>query len=569
MKMTYLCFFATLVAAPVLAEEPDAPAPAAAGTATPTAPPKPTFSLGLDQSVKMALENNPDIMVEKLGPEAGREGVTLAAGAYDPLLAANVLRTAAVQPSTNILTGGTRISQNAFVYNGSLSKLFATGGSATLSFTNTRSTTNSTIASFSPLFQSGLSLSVTQPLLRNFFNDASREQLKVAKNNQTISDAQFAQIVANTIATAKQQYYELIYSIDNLDAARRSLDLAKQLLSENRIRVRVGTLAPLDVVQAQSEAAGREGDVIVAEAALADAEDALRRTILPRTQPELWALQIAPTDHPGTERTSVDVDKAIQVALKNRTDMTVARKTLESQQIAASYAAGQTRPQLDLVASYAYNGVGGTEYQRNTFGGPVVAVIPGGYSDALSAITGRDFPTWTAGVNFSYPILNRAASARAAIARITRDQAEASLRRLQIDVEVQVRKAVRAVESNYKSVEATQAARILQEQRLDAENKKFAAGMSTNFLVTSAQRDLATARVLELRSIANYNESLVTLDLVQQANPSGITIVGGGSGLSTSGTATTSTTPKATTSGTSTTAAPGSSTTVPPSTTTP
>jgi len=179
-------------------------------------------------------------------------------------------------------------------------------------------------------------------------------------------------------------------------------------------------------------------------------------------------------------------------------------------------------PQLNFVGSYGATGQGGTQLVRdlsNGFGGPIVDTIPGGYGDALDSVFRRDYPGWMVGVNLSIPILNRQAKASRAKAQISQEQAQASLTRLELQIATEVRNAGRAVEANSKLVDATHAARILAERRLDAEEKKFAAGMSTNFFVTQAQRDLAVAEVNELQAILNYRKSLIEFDRVQDAGP--------------------------------------------------
>jgi outer membrane protein len=160
--------------------------------------------------------------------------------------------------------------------------------------------------------------------------------------------------------------------------------------------------------------------------------------------------------------------------------------------------------------------VGGTQLRDPITREPLPSPIPGGFGDAISSVFGRDFPTWTLGVTVSYPIFNRQASAGRAQAQIAVQQTEANLRRLELSIVQEVRSVARAVETNFKRIQSTRAARILQERRLDAEEKRFAAGMSTNFLVTQAQRDLAFAEVAELRSVADYRKSLVDFDRVQE-----------------------------------------------------
>ena len=495
------------------AQEPVAPPP----SPPPTSPARPTLELSLDESVKRALENNNDIAVERYNPELSEQSIRLYRGNYDPLLTSAVSQNSRTSPATNAFAGATKVDSKTTTYNFGAVQLLRTGGNARLDFTNNRGNTNSVFNTFNPSYNSALNANLSQPFLRNFRIDASRLQLKVAKKNREISDVQFQQTVTNVVASVKDLYYDLLYAIDNLEAQRKSLSLAQKLLDENQIRVKVGTMAPLDVVAAQSEVASREEGVIVAEAALMDAEDAIKSAIFPTNDPAVWALRIVPTDRPTAEPLTVDVEAATKKALDQRTDVMAARKNLENADVNVQYASNQRLPDLSVVAAYGSSGIGGTIIERQGFGGPIIRTTPGGYSDALSNVFGRDFPTWTLGLNFSYPIFNRQAAATSARAQISREQTQTSLRRLEMQVASEVRSAGRALETNYKRVESTRAARVLQEQRLDAEQKKFAAGMSTNFVVTQAQRDLALALVAELRAVADYRKSLVNFDRVQVA----------------------------------------------------
>ncbi len=482
-----------------------------------------TLELSLDDAVKRALDNNVDIAVARFDPQLSVQAVRGAAGYFDPYLTATYARSSSDTKGTSAFSGGTVVNAKQDVWNlGATVPLEPTGGNVQLAFNNNRGDTNSTFTNFNPVYNSNLTLSLSQPFLRNFMIDAPRQQLRIAKKNREISDLQFHAIIVNTVAGVKGAYYNLIYAIDNLAAARKSLDLAKRLLNENEIRVKVGTMAPLDIVTAQAEMASREEGVIVAENAVGNSEDALKQAIFPKDDPATWALRIVPTDRPTAEPIPVDVAAAVKNALANRTDVVAARKGLESSDITLQYARNQLLPDVSLVASYGAAGAGGTEFVRDPpLGGPVVSTIPGGYSDALSEVFGRDFPTWSVGVKLAYAIPNRSAKAAAAQARISKDQALASLRRLELAVATQVRTAARGVESGFKQVSSTKAARVLAEQRLDAEEKKFAAGMSTNFLVMQAQRDLATAEVTEIQAIANYRTSVVNFQRVQEAGVSG------------------------------------------------
>jgi outer membrane protein TolC len=192
------------------------------------------------------------------------------------------------------------------------------------------------------------------------------------------------------------------------------------------------------------------------------------------------------------------------------------------------------KPRLDFVAGYGGSGAGGTQIIREPpIGGEIVETIPGGYGDALSEAFGNDFPTWNVGVQFSYAIPNRSNKALRAQARLSQQQALVSLQRLELQVAQEVRTAGRGVLSGFKRVASASAARELMAERLDAEQKKFDAGMSTNFLVTQAQRDLATQEVIELQATAEYFKSLVNFQRVQEAGVSGLgaaVVLGGAAG---------------------------------------
>jgi outer membrane protein TolC len=484
---------------------------------------RPTLQLSLEEVVKRALENNLDIQVEKFNPEASAIRIReVEGGAYDTNLSATLRTTSATSGATSFLSGGQKVNSDTAIWNFGATQYVKSGGTFALTFSNNKVDTDNAFATLNPSFGSTLTATLTQPLLRNFKIDSTRNSIRVTKRNKEISDVQFRQIVTYTVAQVKKQYYDLIAAIDNLDAQRKSLALARKLLEENQIKVRVGTMAPLDVVQAESEVASREEGVITAEQAIRETEDALKRAIFPRNDEQIWSLQVVPTDRAAFEAVTVDVDAAIKQALEGRTDLVVARKQLETIENNAQLARNQVLPAFNLNASYGGSGVGGTQLKDPATGQPLATPIPGGYGDALGTI--NDFPTWYVGVTMSYPLFNKAAKAQDARTKLALDQARTSLARLEMAIASEVRSAARSVETNLKRVASTRAAKTLQAQRLDAEEKKFAAGMSTNFLVTQAQRDLAVAEFNELRAIADYRKSVVDFERIREAG------AGGGSG---------------------------------------
>jgi outer membrane protein TolC len=504
---------AALAAAIVLAPQALAQDPAAAE--------RPVLELSLDDAVERALKNNADLAVEKYRPEIAQQNVRFASGVYDPFVTGRIDKGSRTTPANNAFTGGEKVETDTLNWNFGVNQYLPTGAFVQVDFVNDKADTNSVFQTFNPSYGSNLNLSLSQPILRDFSLDANRLAIKVSKNNRDISDTQYRQTVINVVANVKKAYYDVIAAGDNLNAQRQSLGLAQKLLEENQIKVKVGTLAPLDVVAAESEKASREEGVINAETLLALAEDNLKAAIFPKNDPATWALRVVPTDRPSAEPRIVNTEAAIQNALAARLDMQAAKKDIETQDLNVRFAKSQTLPTVDFIAAYGATGLGGTQV-RDAFGEPLPQPIPGGYGDAVSDVFGREFPTWTIGVNLSYPILNRGAKAAQARAQLTKEQSLASLNRLEIQIAAEVRSAARNVEANYKRVESTRAARVLQERRLDAEEKKFAAGMSTNFLVTQAQRDLADANVAEIRAILDYSKSQIEFDRVQQAGIAGV-----------------------------------------------
>ncbi len=514
-----------VIPAPASAQAPQEPSATAPAQPKFAAPQGGTLPLSLDEAVARALENNVDIQVERYNPELAAENVRGAEGYYDPFLFSTLTKSSTDTKGTNAFSGGETVNTKTGLWDFGVQQQLPTGGVFNVAFNNNKRDTNNTFSTFNPVYNSFLSLNLTQPLLQNFKTNAARTQIKLAKKNREITDVQFRQAVINTIATVKGFYYDLLFAIDNLAANQKNLQLAKKLLEENEIRVKVGTMAPLDVVTAQSEVASREEGVIVAENDLAQAEDNVKRLIFPQNDPLMWSTKVQPTDRatvdPGAE-SQVNLDAAITNALQNRTDVVAARKNLENEDYRLALAKSRKLPQLDLIANYGGAGAGGTQLIRDPpLGGPVVDTIPGSYGDAVSEVFGFDFPTWTVGFNVSYAIPNRSAKAAEAQARISKDQTLTSFRRLELQVAAEVRTAGRGVESGFKRVQSTQAARVLAAQRLDAEEKKFAAGMTTNFLVTQAQRDLAQAEVNNLRAVADYRKSVINFQRVQEAGVSG------------------------------------------------
>ena len=315
---------------------------------------------------------------------------------------------------------------------------------------------------------------------------------------------------------------------------RQALALAEQLVEDNRFRVEVGTMAPIDVVQAQSEAAARRQSLAQAVETQRANELVLKELIVGGTSDPLWNAEIDPTDQPRIEATPIDLQEAIRVALDRRTDVSRARRQLDINEATVDNLRNSALPALDLIGSYRLTGQGGPQLVpagnsfEDLFGG-TGGVIPGGYQDALRSIAQADYPVWSVQLQMTWPLGRSADRAAYERARWEQQQNDARIRRIELRIASEVTDAALRIESVGDRIEAATASRELAEEQLEAEESKFEAGLSTNFFVLQSQRDLAAAQDAELRAILDYQRALIGFDRSQRASlgAAGITMVTG------------------------------------------
>jgi outer membrane protein len=515
----------------------------AAATAQETG--RPVRELRLSEVVQLALEKNLDISVERLNPQGVDLQIAAIRNGYKPVATSTVGQRDQVRLPNSLLNGGTQVNNTTTTYNFGLAQTVGRfGGSYALNWSNNRVETSDTFSNFNPTFTTGLVFAYTQPLLRGLFIDNQRQQLQITQINREISEESLRSTVTQTLANVRNAYWDLVFARNSVDVAQRALQLADKLVEDNRARVEVGTLAPLDIVQAEAEAANRRQALAVAEAALQTAELALKRFIVSGTEDPLWRQELTPIDLPSVEPAPTDIEGAVRKALERRTDLVTARRNLESTDVSMRYYRNQSLPALDLIGSYGAQGIGGTSYIRQGSGvtSVITGAVPGGYADALGLLRRLDYPNWNLQLNLTYNIGESQSDAQYARARLQKNQGQQRLRALELQVATEVTNAALSVQSNLKRVEAAVAARELAEKRLEAEQSKFEVGMSTNFFVVQAQRDLRDAQNSELRALADYRKSLVVFERVQEAPGSGgggLNNLGTGTGATAGGTTTT------------------------------
>jgi outer membrane protein len=506
------------------------PAPAPTTTAPPQQPAAPPAAAGpvrqltVDDAVRLALEQNLGVQVERLNPQLQDYSIAQAYTAWRPGLTAGLSAQSQDSPPSSFLSGASdKITSRNSGGNVGVTQLLPWGTSYAVSYDTNRFTTNNVFSSFNPQYGANLDVAVVQPLLRGFRFDTARYQLAAARKNREISDVDLQQTLALTERDVKNAYWEYKYALASLDVARQSLELAQESLRNTRTRVEIGTLAPIDVIEAEAEVAQREEAVILAEASIGQAEDRLRSLIFDPNTPDFWAMRIEPVDPVPFQVQAVDVNGAITRALAERTDLQQSKKSIERSGYAERFYKNEALPAVDARLDYNSTGLGGTQLLRGegAFPPPVIGEIERPYSDLLRDVFGSEFPTWRVSLNVTYPIGQSTADASLARTRLEIRQSQTNLRNLELLVATQVRDAARQLTANSKRVDATRASRVLADRRLEAEEKKFAAGMSTSFLVFQAQRDLSQARNTELRALLDYTQSQVDFETVQIAPVSG------------------------------------------------
>jgi outer membrane protein len=503
---------------------------------------RPSVPLTLDDAVRFALDRNLDIAVQRLNPEINDILYASTRSVYHPALTSVVSTQSTTNPATSTLSGSQNVGAPVVAgltnFNGGIAQSIPWGGgSAAIQLNNNKQTTTSLNVLYNPTYNTNWSGSYTQPLLRNFSTDATRRTLQVTKLNRDISDVQLRSTITNTLSNVRNAYWDYVFSVQAVDVARQSLDLAERLVRDNQTRVEVGTMAPIDVVQAQSQAATARQNLVAAQSTMRTAELVLKRLIVGGTSDPNWAVRLDPVDRPDFTPQTFDIEAAVRRALSERTDIAIAKKNLEVNDVTLKFLVDQMKPQADFVATYGLVGLGGSQYVYDPTATGVnrtpIGSIPGGYGNALSTLFGTNYPRWTAQLNFSYPLGTSAQEANVARARVQQNQVQAQMKQIELQVATEVTNAVTTATSNAERVQAAQSARELAQKQLEAEQSKFEVGMSTNFNVIQAQRDLATAQNNELQAILNYRKSLVEVERLQQTTLQNlnITLVTAGGGV--------------------------------------
>ncbi len=483
-----------------------------AGLAWPQTPQTAEVRLSLDDCVQQALKNNLNLAAEVLTPRITEETVGLAREIFIPQLSLSMGQSSSNSASYSWISSSDKITSDSGEYQLSLAQLLPTGGRLQATLYSYKTTSTESFLTINPRYGSTLTFAFSQPLLRSFGPTATRQAIIVAQNNLDISQSEFRRVLTDTVTRVEESYWDLVYSIQNLQARQESLKYAQDLLRKNEKELEAGLISPVEIFNARAEVAGREADIIQAEAQVRNAGDTLASLInLPPSAGGAAEPLLVPTDNPSLEEKPMALGDAVQEALQNRPELEAGRIRTRTTDVNLSVARNGLLPNLSFNVSYWSPGVSGTRilYQdNNPLTGVVIGSVPGGSDAALRDALNLRYRNWSVNLTLDIPldtVLSRAAFAQA---KLESDQSSLRLKDLERQVLLEVQTSLRAVETDYRRVIAYRASRVLEEEKLNAEEKKLAAGLSTSYLVLMHQRDLAAARSNELRALADYNLSL-------------------------------------------------------------
>lgn len=469
------------------------------------------------------------------GAGAGAGGIvgsTLGIGSvinsFDPVVTGTLQEDHFSQQATSIFQGvlpGTSLAQNTGTVNFSYAQAFQWGTNLTVGFTNSRATTNSFFSSLSPNLSSGFKATLSQHLLQGFGFSANTRFIRIAKNNRELSDVAFRLQIITTVNQIQSMYWDLVYAYENVRVQRESLAFADKTLSDTKKQVEIGSLAPIEVVRAQSTVAQDQQSLTVALTNL-QLEQLLMKNALSRTLRDqtLAGAEVIPTstmEIPENEPVQ-PIQDLVGEALRHRADLVESRIQLNTTEISNKAVRNALLPSLDLFAYYGGSGVGGAQNPANLcsnldptlqgFGCATTPTPSVGYGSTLNQLVNSTAPDKGVGLQVNIPIRNRAAQAVQIRSELEYQQAQMALQQTENKISIEVRNAQFGVEQNRASVDSAKAAVDYARQSLDAEQKKYQFGTSTTTLVLQTQSALATAESTLMSAMAAYEKSRVELE---------------------------------------------------------
>jgi outer membrane protein len=504
--------------------------------------------ISLEDAIDLALQNNLDIAIQRYAPWLAEANIlrTLGGGAsrgslavlgsipaqnFDPLLTSTMSVDSRALPVNNPLTAGAGISgpgtatnfsvlnTHATIVNMQYSQGFHTGTSFSAAVNNTRGSTSSPQNFFSPFVTSNAILIANQQLLNGFGLLANERNIRIAKLNKYMADQAFEQQVITSITAVANAYWELAFARGNVDVAQHQIELANKTYSDNKKQVDIGTLAPLEIVQAEAQVATANQNMIVAQTTLLQDQLTLLNLITKDpTSPSLRTVEIVPIDTADVappEVEKIPLEDAIKEAITKRPDVLQSDTTLKADDINVRVTKNALLPVLNVSGEISTQGLAGLN--RPCVANTTTCLIPppqinSGLPSSLADIFSGTYPEYNAQLSLTIPIRNRQAQSDNVTALLTARQDETRYRQVMNNVAIDVHNSQIVLEQARVTLQAAAKTRDLDQQTLDAEQKKYQLGASTLFNIVSDQNILAAAASAEVRARMNLAEAKVNFD---------------------------------------------------------
>ena len=456
--------------------------------------------ISLQNAIERALEHNLDLQIERYNPLIARSDLSAAYGGYDPFVSASGAHSYSLSGggfSSIIGTNTPARREERDSFSASVNGLLPWGLNYNLSGSLSESYGRQ-LRSFDSLGGSA-AVELRQPLLKNFWIDATRLNIRVRKTQLKQSELRLKKSIMDIVTAVELAYYDLIFTRESVKVQEKALELAVRLAQENKKRVEVGTLAPLDEKQAEAQAAGSRSDLLQAQRALAASENAFKRLLTDRFS-ELQPVELLPSDPLLAPVQVFNLQDSWNRGLTRRSDLLQAKLDLEKQGVILKYNRNQLFPELDLTGTYGHS-AGGAEIRE--------------FNQGFDEIRMGNKPFYSYGAQISFPLGNIGARSNYRISKMQLDQLVLGVKKLEQDILVVIDDAIKLAKASYERIQATREQREAAEAALDAEQKKLESGKSTNFEVLRLQRDLTSARSEEISALVQYNRNLAQLSLFE------------------------------------------------------
>ena len=470
--------------------------------------------LSLTEFTKMVLQNNLDIAISDTNEELRRQALIGSYGSYDPSLTASFTNSSSRSVSTSnydTTTGGGNTTRDSMDWSLSFRQAVKTGGTFNSSWSSSRTESNSNSMGFNPSYSSSLRFQYQQPLWRNRKIDSTRNSIRLANLDIQSNEITFKQTVTNTIANVQTRYWDLVSAIRNYDIQRNSVKLAQMNLRDNRKRLEVGTIPPIDVTTAEAQVSTRELSLISAEDQILQAQNNLRVMVSSDRNSDIWRKVIVPSELPDFTEYKVDPETAVAIALQNRPEMETSRISVTRLDMQNQLSRESRKWAVDLNTSFQLSGTAGQVVPGSYFEQNVKPEMIGGLPTVYKVMFSDPGTNWSVGVNVTVPLKNRQVETQIAQQEIQKRQELMRRRQTEQTIQQDVLNALQSLESSRKQVVASEIALRQAREQLDGEEKRFEAGLSQNYRVLEVQQQLSNSEYSQLQALIRYKQAIITL----------------------------------------------------------